>query len=104
MNNEKQFATRTKKKWYELSCDLANIIKSKGEEVEKLEAENEKLRECVEFYADFMSWSDLWDFCDSPHNQCVVVSDDVEDFLSRGKNFPCGGKRARQTLKDLGDK
>ena len=46
--SDKHFKTRSEKKWYELSCDLAQIIKDQQAKIDKLEVENKKLRNCIE--------------------------------------------------------
>lgn len=63
-------------------------------EIEKLQAENAKLRECVEFYADKKSW-----------DRGVCIGDGQFEHIGDGPNCNYfGGKRARQVLKELGGK
>ena len=61
----------------------------------KLQAENAKLKECVEFYAGTDNWLEEKD----RNNLYTIIkgdaSDDYDDFLR------FGGKRARQVLKEL---
>jgi len=70
-------------------CDMGEIIL----ENKKLQSENSKLRECVEFYAKTETWdADGW----------VVNSDIYAPWDKFG--VMVGGKRARQVLKELEDK
>lgn len=75
-----------------------------------LQAENAKLRECVEFYANPDNYQKGSDF---PHGFCIVF-DSIPDDYERVKNHPFiktseirenlssyGGKCARQVLKEL---
>ena len=52
------------------------------EKSKALQAENAKLRECVEFYADRTNWS-------------------FDDVINESVHHGRGGKRARQVLKEL---
>ena len=66
--------------------------------------QGEKMREALEFYADKKSWGDGNDFY-----ECLVQihSSDFEDtpddpnFIYGEYNPPIGGKKARQTLKEV---
>jgi hypothetical protein len=60
---------------------------------EKLEKENEKLRECVEFYADITRWSGT-----------RIIGDHFKDFENGNASIFISGKLARQTLKELENK
>ena len=67
---------------------------------EKLEAENSKLRECVEFYADQDNYKCL---IENQRVAVFVVNSDTEPPLNSSVRM-VGGKRARQLLKGLEDK
>lgn len=54
---------------------------NQGKEIERLEKENEKLRRCVEFYAEYSEGEEWWNF-----DTCKTL-----------------GELARQTLKELGE-
>ena len=100
---EESLATRFAKS-YVAGKDLSKIIqKNLTNEVEKLQAENAKLRECVEFYADKLNWYDNTQINGSDQK---AIFKDAEDCLikSINKHIIIGGKRARQVLKELGDK
>ena len=65
-------------------------------EIEKLQAENAKLRECVEFYANFMNYSNL------PEYGCGVFRTALFSDMEEKNDFTkYGGYRARQVLKEL---
>lgn len=68
-----------------------------------LRAENEKLRECVEFYANKLSWYDNTQINGSDQK---AIFKDSEDWLIKSidKHIVIGGKRARQVLKELEEK
>jgi len=77
----------------------SEIILATKMEITKLEADNKKLRTCVEFYANKENWQ-------TPESQgfhvddlSADVSDMIEEIDSRGAN--CGGNLARQTLAEL---
>lgn len=70
-----------------------------SDKCEKLEAENAKLRECVEFYANFMNYLNLPEYGDRIFR--TAVFSDMEEINEFTKY---GGKRARQVLKELGEK
>lgn len=74
-----------------LKDEFGTIIKS-------LQAENAKLRECVEFYAD----EDNWHLSDSCHADSISL--DSEELLDHPDFASLGGKRARQCLKELDEK
>jgi len=61
----------------------------------KLEAENIKLKECVQFYADKSSYKTL---IDEEHTLCLIVSSDTG---KSGESLLVGGKLARQTLSEI---
>jgi hypothetical protein len=67
--------------------------------VGKLEAENKKLREALEFYANQTSWMGYHRSVDiiarSDCEPAKALSDDFDIFL--------GGKRAREALKEVGE-
>lgn len=68
--------------WYDLKDQL-----------EKLQAERQKLRECVEFYADVNNWYDDCGDCLFDNIKCDMSNQDQYDGI--------GGKRARQCLKEI---
>ena len=71
------------------------------EEVEKLQAENEELRKCVEFYANTLSWQHIP--CETRHNWFRPIISPEQDCSQVNTDEWCsyGGKLARQTLKEL---
>lgn len=62
--------------------------------IDELEAKNKKLVECVKFYADIKNWKEDPENDDSIFNAWI---NDDED------NDKIGGKRARTTLKEIGE-
>ena len=72
---------------------------STQKELEKLRAENAKLKECAKFYADQSNWQKNFG---SPleSNARKIKNDDLWMDESR---TPTGGKLARQVLKELGE-
>ena len=73
-----------------------------NEIIEKLQADNEKLRKCVEFYADIDNWS----VETHPNDFSMMISDDLTTLdepqpKSSMKGTWCGGKLARQTLREV---
>lgn len=75
-------------------------MKQMNEEIERLKAENEKLRKCVDWYADFNSYGTTKNVRPRiPWEKRLISASDVDDSLEGC--FPCGGKRARQVLKEL---
>ena len=79
--------------WKE-ACDE---LEDKSKTVLWLQAENAKLRECVEFYADQNSYKCL---IEDHHVTVLVVNFDTEPPLNSSVRM-VGGKRARQVLKEL---
>ena len=73
------------------------VIEKLQIENEKLEKENKKLRECIEFYAKQENWDN--------NGRATPITDigkkDMENF---GGNMFFGGKRARKTLNELDKK
>lgn len=67
---------------WQATCDY------KQREIDKLQAENSKLRECVEFYSDNNQWEGR-----------EIDGNDWRDFYEDGNGI--GGKRAAETLKNL---
>lgn len=68
---------------------------------EKLQAENAKLREVVSFYADRNSYNvNPFEILTKYSIARLIKFDDVEEI----DEVNCGGKRARQVLKELEDK
>lgn len=83
-----------------------HFVPSLRVEIGKLQAENAKLRECVEFYADTGNWYAV--DCDPLYGSPSIVEgiidfSDIEDS-SHGTEIRYGGKRARQALKELEEK
>ena len=73
-------------------------------EFKKLQAENAKLRKCVEFYADWSNW--LVSNHPILEAYCAEIEEDHSEVTYQevdGKWYECefGGKRARQCLKEL---
>ena len=87
-------------------------------EMDKLQAENAKLRECVEFYADEKTWnkrSILPGNIYSPQYMSIEINYDayLHEVSKDGAGYSgewyknsgyVGGKRARQVLKELDEK
>lgn len=70
--------------------------------IKKLQEENKKLVECVEFYADKLNWYDNTQINGSDQK---AIFKDSEDCLIKSidKHIVIGGKRARQVLKEIGE-
>jgi hypothetical protein len=66
-------------------------IEALSNKVNALLKENQKLKECVEFYADITKWSGL-----------TILDQDHNKTFEDSNNIYIGGKRARQCLKELG--
>ena len=64
----------------------------------KIEAENAKLRKCVEFYSNTDNWLEEKD----RNNLYTIIKEDASDDYCDYLRF--GGKRARQVLKELEEK
>lgn len=85
----------------------ANRIEHGNKEIEKLQKENSRLKECVEFYANKYSWYLHKDkLCEVRRS---IEYDDTESFgvlTETGENFleVLGGKRARECLAKLEEK
>lgn len=86
-------------------CFQNDKIQSLESEIKQLKKGNEKLRTCVEFYADKRSWSyygiDEWSQKISGISSDTEMLDGKEGYVSI-KYY--GGKLARQTLKELGER
>lgn len=73
--------------------DVVNFCTKQQQRIEKLEDENKKLRECVEFYADKDNW-----FGEYVCGPLACTNEEIEgDSIA---NYT-GGKLARQTLKEI---
>lgn len=70
-----------------------NAMNSYKQKIERLTEENKKLRECLSFYANENNWK-----TDSTGCWDIITTDDYDE---QGYEFPIGGKRARQCLKEL---
>lgn len=72
--------------------------------VDELQAENAKLRECVEFYADRFSWTESEHPTHEYYAGSIRNDDSLVEYTEADgdvfKDF-CGGKRARKVLKEL---
>ena len=76
----------------EVIVDLKTIInklQAVFDRIQKLEEENKKLRECVEWYGDRKN-------CDNADFSHVEIDDEGEEIAD-------GGYRARQVLKEIGE-
>lgn len=69
-------------------------------DIEKLQAENAKLKECVEFYANQSNWMGWYRDVDTIRSSDCEPAKSIEDDF----DILLGGKRARQVLKELEDK
>jgi hypothetical protein len=71
---------------------------------QKLEAENAKLRDCIEFYADKSNWNPH--VCDSWSGLLTAfgADNDPDNDVEVLNNEFIDGKRARQVLKELDEK
>lgn len=82
---------------FKFLCPDCNLKESQDKVIEKLKAENDKLRECVKFYANKDNWcfeiSESGDYCYS----VARWDDESGDGLET-----CGGKLARRTLNEIG--
>lgn len=68
------------------------------DQINRLEAENKALKECVEFYANINHWSFIEDY----DVTFPVIDNDSELYKnSSGEVFQLGGVKARKTLKKL---
>lgn len=75
--------------------NIKKIITLYKEKIKELEKENAKLRNTVEFYASEDNWMG-W------HRDVDAIRNDTEPAKAAdGFDIMLGGKRARQTLKDL---
>jgi len=68
------------------------------EKTKSLQAENAKLRKCVEFYSNTDNWLEEKD----RNNLYTIIKEDASDDYCDYLRF--GGKRARQVLKELEEK
>lgn len=79
-------------------CSHSEYISELENGIEQLEKENKILRECVEFYADKSTY--LWDEFAFE----LMPSSDLDE-IQVGKYIDrYAGKKARETLKKLGEK
>ena len=76
---------------------LSTIVSNQKTVIEINQADNAKLRECVEFYADQNSYKCL---IEDHHITVFVVNSDTEPPFNSSVRM-VGGKRARQVLKEL---
>ncbi len=77
-----------------ICCDCSDEIKI-FDYIQKLKAENEKLKKCVKFYAHIGNWADIGG---SKYTKIIPI-----DISTPLENTPTkiGGKLARQTLREL---
>jgi CHAD domain-containing protein len=96
--------TQTSQYNYKLQAknkEWKEAARSEAEEVNRLQSENKKLREALEFYADRNNWkfqsyrSDCKDVIDFNDLGCRSYTDKAD--------FACssGGRRAREALKEI---
>lgn len=85
-------------KAWQAACEYKDIslingtrMKQMNEEIERLKAENAKLKECVNIYANKYAW-----------HGTHINSDDL--WFDETQGYFTGGKHARQVLKELEDK
>jgi hypothetical protein len=72
--------------------EYKEAARSEAGEVNRLQAENKKLREALEFYADNYNWN----------FSCTIWDGDWQRLNSiHSENFLVGGKRAREALKEV---
>lgn len=82
---------------YTFDHDECDLILDQHNEIEKLQKENEGLKKTVEFYADKNNWGGY-------HRDVLEIFGDSEPAIaSDGFKINLGGRRARQTLKELED-
>jgi len=94
-NITKQLYDRTKDAWqaaleYERFNHKYCVVGTLDKLCEKLEAENKKLREALQWYADRKN-------CDNPDFAHVEIDEHGEEIAD-------GGYRAREALKEVGEK
>ena len=81
---------------------ISNEIKTYIEIDRKLQAENKKLREALEFYADPSTWQHL---SDDAWDEDIIGLNSFDDCLKDcevdGVKILTGGKRAREALKEI---
>lgn len=93
LNYEYAFKFDIQNKAWEAACEY------KQKEIDELLAENDKLRECLEFYADRNSYNvNPFEILTKYSIARLIKFDDVEEI----DEVNYGGKRARQVLKELG--
>jgi len=78
-------------KYKDISLINGTRMKQMNEEIERLKAENAKLKECVNIYANKYAW-----------HGTHINSDDL--WFDETQGYFTGGKHARQVLKELEDK
>lgn len=86
----------------EVIVDLKTVInklQAAFDRIQKLEEENKKLRDALEFYANQKSWYGL-----SNDRDTVELSDcEPAESIIHEKGIMLGGRRARQVLKEVGE-
>lgn len=95
---------------YEKKCSYCKVMdelkewkeaaRSEADEVNRLQAENKKLREALEFYANQTSWMGYH------RNVDIIAPSDCEPAKALSDDFDIllGGKRAREALKEVSEK
>jgi hypothetical protein len=83
------------------------VVGSLDKLCEKLEAENKRLREALEFYANWKNYSSAnhdyfekyFATINNDHSFLEITENDGDNFT-----LPFGGKKAREALKEVGEK
>jgi hypothetical protein len=76
--------------------EYKEAARSEADEVNILQAENKKLREALEFYADKNNWRKEFG------NKLEYNAHRIKEDFTLDENFtPYGGKRAREALKEI---
>lgn len=96
MNNESTSFCR-------VSAEFLEKVQALASDFERLKNENEKLRECVGFYANCENWT--FESCHDIKSRIYLdneIADEPQGDSQKGTWV--GGKLARQTLKELGER
>ena len=82
------------KKWFEECSKYFTRCSKLEQQLAERDAENKMMRECLEFYADEINWSNFVEFNDQLNDW-----ESFDDFSEDGCDK--GGKRAREVLNKL---